>query len=316
MSDLETLRKRASEAYYIGEPFLTNEEYDALFGDSGPVGSGDQGEIPHFRPMWSLQKYYAEDGQEPPVKGNCVRSLKYDGAAVSLLYVDGVFTRALTRGDGEKGRPITDKMALLVPNQVKDLPGIVQITGEVVAWERVPNARNYASGALNLKDTKEFEGKVTEGGLKFMAYGVESSQGPLLDSYSKELQHLFLIGFETVLSIESNEYPSDGYVCRLDSNKAYYALGYTAKHPRGAYAEKTRDTPVETILRNVIWQTGKSGKVAPVGILEPVLIEDATISRVTLNNMDFINAMNLEIGCRVKVIRAGKIIPCIVGKAD
>jgi len=91
-------------------------------------------------------------------------------------------------------------------------------------------------------------------------------------------------------------------------------LGYTAHHPRGAYALKIREKGVETTLLDVVWQTGKSGKVTPVAILEPIEIDDAQISRATLNNMAYIESLNLEIGCQVEVIRAGKIIPCVIGR--
>jgi DNA ligase (NAD+) len=71
---------------------------------------------------------------------------------------------------------------------------------------------------------------------------------------------------------------------------------------------------VETTLLDVVWQVGKSGKVTPVAILDPIKIEDARITRATLNNMAYIKSLNLEIGCQVEVIRAGKIIPCVVSR--
>jgi DNA ligase (NAD+) len=93
-----------------------------------------------------------------------------------------------------------------------------------------------------------------------------------------------------------------------------YSLGYTAKHPRGAYAVKERGASVETRLLDVIWQTGKTGKVTPVAILEPVMIGDALVSRATLNNIAFIRALDIKIGDTVGVIRSGEIIPCITHK--
>jgi DNA ligase (NAD+) len=103
-------------------------------------------------------------------------------------------------------------------------------------------------------------------------------------------------------------------VFRVDSHKEFENLGSTSHHPRGAYALKTREKGVTTTLLDVVWQTGKSGKVTPVAILEPIEIDDAKISRATLNNMAYIESLNLEIGCKVSVIRAGKIIPCIIGR--
>ena len=309
------MRISASQAYYQGTAFLSNEEYDALFGEGGPVGSGEIGEFPHMRPMYSLQKYYVGEG-EPPLTGNLIETPKFDGSAVSLLYSDGVFIRALTRGDGDKGRPVTEKLVLLVPPTI-ECKETIQITGEVVASINTTNSRNFSNGALNLKNIEEFKDRMVEGSLVFAAYGLQFDNEELDNyNYSDDLFSLRSWGFHTVSSLDSTKYPTDGKVLRLQDNVEYKRLGFTAKHPRGAYAEKTRDTPEVTKLLDVIWQTGKSGKVTPVAVLSPIVIDDAVITRATLNNMAYIDALGLEIGCMVKVIRAGKIIPCIVGRAD
>jgi DNA ligase (NAD+) len=125
------------------------------------------------------------------------------------------------------------------------------------------------------------------------------------------------LGFNTVLEPElAKIYPSDGIVVRLNNNHQFEQLGYTSKHPRGAYARKERAQHVETKLLAVEWQVGKSGKVTPVAILEPVKIGDAVVSRATLNNPGFIEALDLRIGDTVAVARAGEIIPCILHKVD
>jgi DNA ligase (NAD+) len=123
-------------------------------------------------------------------------------------------------------------------------------------------------------------------------------------------------GFNVVTKGSWEEFPEDGRVFRVDDNETYKQLGYTSHHPKGAYALKTREEGIETTLIDVVWQTGKSGKVTPVALLEPIKIEDAMISRATLNNMAYIKSLNLEIGCRVKVIRAGKIIPRIIERVS
>ena len=89
-------------------------------------------------------------------------------------------------------------------------------------------------------------------------------------------------------------------------------MGYTSHHPRGAFALKEQQTGVESTLIKVEWQVGKSGVVSPVAILEPVKIGDATISRATLHNLDYIRELDLEIGCSVEIIRSGEIIPRVV----
>ncbi len=125
------------------------------------------------------------------------------------------------------------------------------------------------------------------------------------------------LGFNTVLEPElAKIYPSDGIVVRLNNNHQFEQLGYTSKHPRGAYARKVRAEHVETTLLDVEWQVGKSGKVTPIAILEPVYIGDALVSRATLNNPGFIEQLDLQLGDRVAVIRAGEIIPCILHKVE
>ena len=99
---------------------------------------------------------------------------------------------------------------------------------------------------------------------------------------------------------------------RVNLQKDYDDLGFTSKHPRGAYAIKNRTSGLGTILREVIWQTGKSGKVTPVAIFDPICIDGANISRATLNNPGFIKALDLDIGDMVYIERAGGIIPCVV----
>jgi DNA ligase (NAD+) len=108
----------------------------------------------------------------------------------------------------------------------------------------------------------------------------------------------------------------DGLVFRLKSNAKYDELGHTAKHPRGAFALKEQVAGVETTLLDVVWQLGKSGVVSPVAILDPVVVGDATVSRATLHNIEYIRDLNLEIGCKVEVIRSGEIIPRIVRRLD
>ena len=103
---------------------------------------------------------------------------------------------------------------------------------------------------------------------------------------------------------------------RVDNNAKYEEMGYTAHHPRGAFALKERPPGVVTRLLDVIWQVGKSGVVSPVAILEPVLIGEATVGRATLHNMRYINELNLEIGCIVEVIRSGEIIPRVVRRVE
>lgn len=312
---LENYLKQCDLAYFNGKPLIADDVYDRLKQVDEVVGYKDNREerIPHTFPMWSLQKVF--DGETTPPSWaeneSVVITPKLDGSAVSILYIDGVYTLALTRGDGKKGVPITDKMKYLVPSQIQTDEKILQITGEVVAPVEIPNARNYAAGSLNLKDIEEFKQRSLD--LVFVAYNAE----PLIhEKWSHRLLELGDKGFVTVLTVDKYNYPTDGTVWRLDNVEEFYNLGFTSHHPRGAFAHKVREEGVTTTLLDVEWNVGKSGAVTPVAILEPVVIDDANISRATLHNAGFIEALNLEIGCKVEVIRSGKIIPKIVRRVE
>ena len=301
--------EQASKAYYEGNPIISDDEYDALADQLGfeRVGYQVTDGIPHRYPMYSLQKCF--DIEDAPLRVQaCIETPKLDGAAISILYVDGKLALALTRGDGKIGRDITDKVATLVPNSV-DYIGAVQITGEVVAPSSIENARNYAAGSLNLKDLSEFKTR----DLTFVAY---DAHGLHFNSFEETLFSLAMQGFKVVTTFNHDNYPKDGLVYRLNDNHEYQKLGFTANHPRGAFALKEQQDGVVTTLLDVEWQVGKSGVVSPVAILDPVLIGDAMVSRATLHNIEYIQELRLELGCSVEVIRSGEIIPRIVRRVE
>lgn len=312
---LENYLKQCDMAYFNGKPLIADDVYDRLKKVDDYVGYQDDREerIPHTFPMWSLQKVFAGETTPPTWADDesVVITPKLDGSAVSILYVEGVYTMALTRGDGKKGVPITDKMKYLVPRQIQTDEKILQVTGEVVAPVEIPNARNYAAGSLNLKDIEEFKQRSLD--LVFVAYNAEPVTH---EKWSHRLLELGAKGFATVLTVDKYYYPTDGTVWRLDNVEEFYRLGFTSHHPRGAFAHKVRDQGVITTLLDVEWNVGKSGAVTPVAILETVVIDDANISRATLHNAGFIEALDLEIGCKVEVIRSGKIIPKIVRRVE
>lgn len=302
----------ASSKYYAGDPIISDEEFDKLAEYHGyeSVGTpviGDR--IAHAFPMWSLQKCY--DDEPLIILGGTVASTpKLDGAAVANYYVYGQHVLSLTRGDGKEGLDITANMRTLVPQEIPyGEVQLLQITGEVVAPKTIDNARNYAAGALSLKSVEEFKTR----DLRFIAYGVSPNQ---YDTWSEEMGKLHLTSniqtvFTTLPEI-LERYPQDGIVFRIDEYLQFYAAGYTAKHPRGAFALKERKGGVITKLLDVEWQVGRSGVVSPVAILEPVIIGEATVARATLHNIKYIQELDLELGCLVEVVRSGEIIPRVV----
>jgi len=315
MNKINQFLDSASKAYYAGSPIISDEQFDRLADSVGynAVGAKQhENKEKHLYQMYSLQKYYEDEGTKP-LEGirSIASSVKLDGAAISLLYVDGNLVRGLTRGDGVEGQLITDKLLAsnLVPHKIPHM-GVIQITGEIVAPINIENSRNYAAGSLNLKDVQEFKTRA----LSFFAYGVQPT---LADTFNEDMRLLQSFGFGVINEPNLDKiFPCDGIVFRVNDNKQFFDMGYTAKHPRGAYAKKERAAHVETKLLDVEWQVGKSGKVTPVAILEPVYIGDALVSRATLNNPGFIEMLDLRIGDTVAIIRSGEIIPCILHKVD
>ena len=304
---ISDLIRKASEEYYKGNPIMSDEVYDHLLSVTSieDVGYSDNSEkrFPHMYPMFSLRKIW--DGEDRPVWKSSFASPKFDGAACSILVADGKVQKILTRGDGKEGLDITRLMSTKLPTTFPT-KGIYQITGEVIAPKEIPNARNYAAGALNLKSVEEFKTR----DVRFVAYGIEPNP---TEDYTTDLDFIHTLGFDTVKTLSNpSDYPQDGVVVRMTQNNEFHDVGFTSHHPRGAYALKKRETGVVTTLLDVEWQVGKSGAVSPVAILEPVMVEDALVSRASLHNKAIIEALDLDIGCEVEVIRAGKIIPQII----
>ena len=294
---------------------MTDTEWDALYDGLEEIGYTPDSGVPHKYQMYSLQKTFDNEELENWLRvkheGQLVTCTpKLDGAAVSIMYRDGNLSSALTRGNGKIGLDILNKIQYLVPTKINYLKEI-QIDGEVVAPTSIPNARNYSAGALNLKDPLEFKARCNE--LRFVAYDMRPY---FIESWVAVLQMVESFGISTVYSIDASLYPQDGRVFRLDDTKYWSEQGFTAHHPRGSLAFKEQKDGVITTLKDVEWQTGKSGVVTPVAILEPVMIGDALVQRATLHNMAHIEQLGLEIGCKVEVIRSGEIIPRIVRRVE
>ena len=322
--DLKEYLETAKAAYYKGDPFLSDAQYDELellYRGDLPVGAPG-GRVDHIFRMYSLQKVYDIDDSPLSEFTKTVETPKLDGAAIALRYLKGTLHSVVTRGNGEQGEDISHLFQVIhpemrIPKKIKKIGlskdnatnGFHQITGEIVAPKRIKNARNYAAGALSLKDPREFYFKE----LEFFAYDLQQSP---FETYTGTLFYLRDIGFNTPKTHDASHLPMDGIVCRVESNERYHKLGYTNKHPRGAFALKERTDGIETVILDVVWQTGKTGKVTPVAILKPIDIDGATVSRATLNNPGFIQALGVKIGDAVMVERAGGIIPRIIRKAE
>jgi DNA ligase (NAD+) len=315
---INDLLDKASKEYYAGKPFMSDAAFDRLAEVSGynKIGTDAVKGIPHFYRMYSLQKVHFGEESSAPYLKDPYQTPKLDGAAISLLYIcnpgENTFAliQILTRGDGIKGQDVTDKLRHLVPSTVifQYPAAVIQINAEVVAPASVENSRNYAAGALNLKSVEEVKTRDIE----IVAHDCQPN---LCDTYYDTLGALWHAGFKTVKG-NCSKFPTDGFVIRENNYDTFTAAGYTSKHPRAAYALKPKPTAVTTKLIDVEWQVGRTGVVSPVAILEPVSVGDAMVSRATLHNIEYIRALNLELGCTVELIRSGEIIPRIIGRVD
>lgn len=321
MSRLKDYLETCKQQYYKGDPIISDNQFDALeelCAEDLDVGT-NRGRVKHWFRMYSLQKIYTDESMPHNLR-EYQETPKLDGASLSIRYINGTIDTVVTRGDGHYGEDVTH---LFSPNvlekvgipwelsiDVMRVEGIVQITGEICAKSDIRNARNYAAGALNLKNSHDFKSKEVE----FFAYDMQGQPPKIL--YLSTLIYLEQLCFNTVRSRKVIEYPQDGTVYRIIHNDAYEKLGFTNKHPRGAFALKERSKGVKTILLRVDWETGKSGKVTPVAILDAVDIDGAVVSKATLNNPGFIESLDLHIGDAVMVERAGGIIPRIIKKAE
>ena len=297
----------ASRRYYEGDPLISDFEFDFLaeLHNYTSVGYIPTDAYPHAYRMYSLQKLKPED--LPSDVSEWVESSKFDGAAVSILYVNGELQLALTRGDGIQGKDITENIKWLVPTFINH-PGVTQVTGEVVTHKKIKNARNYAAGALGLKDSMEFADRE----LTFIAYDLFTNATPY-STWTIAMEYLAGQGLETAYTIKNADiYPQDGVVWRLNSYEKFEEMGHTSKHPRAAFAIKEADKGYITTLNNVTWQLGKSGVVSPVAHFDTVEIGGARVTKATLHNKKYLMDLDLQLGCKIEVIRSGEIIPRVV----
>ena len=236
MNRIEAYLNKCARAYYAGDPIISDEVFDRLAESVGynKVGAKQHEHIEkHFFKLYSLQKFYEDEGKESPLRGykHIDMSPKLDGAAISVLYIDGELARVLTRGDGVEGTVVTDKFidSAFIPKTIP-LEGAVQIVGEICAPKYIENARNFAAGSLNLNDSNEFKTRP----LTFFAYGIQPNQCGM---FHQDMVRLKGWGFNTIKDQDiQHVYPCDGMVYRLDNYSEFYAAGYTSKHPQGAYA--------------------------------------------------------------------------------
>ncbi len=270
---------------------------------------------------------------------------KVDGISVSLSYVNGELERAVTRGDGRKGDVITRQVRELgtVPRKLRGLSrGELEVRGELY-WplaefaafnetlERpLINPRNGCAGMMKRKDPAGLE----KTGIRSFFYQVPWSDGVALPATQTELlQWLAELGADVYLSeifqTDSDQaalaycdayqerrgtlnYDIDGMVIKVDELSLYDRIGATGHHPNWGIAYKFPPERKATTLLDIEVSVGKSGKLTPVAILEPVFVSGTTVSRASLHNFVELERKDVRVGDRVWVEKAGEIIPQVV----
>lgn len=273
--------------------------------------------------------------------------LKFDGTAICLTYRNGRLFRALTRGDGVVGDDVTANVRRIsnIPYRLEGSgwPEEFEIRGEILmpyeSFDRLnkerldnedqpfANPRNAASGSLKLQDPDE----VSRRGLMCTLYHIPA-QSVTFATHSAALDAAASWGLpvsdkrriahgideiEDYIRYWDTErkflpYATDGIVIKINELDYQNALGYTAKSPRWAVAFKFQAEEALTRLVSIDYQVGRTGAVTPVANLEPVQLAGTIVKRATLNNEDFMSAMDIRVGDWVKVIKGGEIIPKII----
>ncbi|MFA5481252.1 MAG: NAD-dependent DNA ligase LigA, partial [Bacilli bacterium] len=271
--------------------------------------------------------------------------MKIDGLAISLDYQDGKLNYALTRGDGAVGENITHNVMTIrsVPVRIDESRSI-EVRGEVFMPKAsleelnaqrkakgeplLANARNAAAGSIRQLDSKIALSRKLDG---YWYYFVNAHELGF-KKHSDALDYLDKLGFKTnkerrlckdieqVIAFvdeyhdkrNSLAYDIDGIVIKVDNLDYYAELGYTAKTPRWAIAYKFPPEEVTTRLIDIVFTVGRTGKITPNAVLEPVRVAGSLVQRATLHNEDFIYEKKLKIGDFVTLRKAGDVIPEVV----
>ncbi|MGM9810399.1 MAG: NAD-dependent DNA ligase LigA [Paludibacteraceae bacterium] len=324
--------------------------------DLSPKQSGKWEQVAHRYPMLSLANTYSREEvadwlHKLPEGVEIVCELKFDGLSISLWYEHGTLTKAVTRGDGQKGDNVVENIKTIasIPWHVEgaDVPERFEMRGEVLLpwanFERLnqeranqeealfANPRNAASGTLKLQDTRE----VARRGLDAYLYYMLGENLPAKTHFDR-LQTARRWGFQISEHIRvcrtldevmayiaywdsaRKDLPiaTDGIVLKVNDLAQQEELGFTAKTPRWAIAYKFPAEKQKTLLREITYQVGRTGVVTPVANLEPVHLSGTIVQRATLHNEDFIRSLHIRPGDMVFVEKGGEIIPKITGKAE
>lgn len=380
---LQLLKQRIAEYdyhyYVLDAPLVSDSEYDGLYRElirleqqhpelitpdspSQRVGGEALGafdSVQHRQAMLSLNNVFSEDelaafdrrvreGADAAVIEYAVEP-KFDGLAITLTYVNGVFVQGATRGDGYTGENVTHNLKTIraIPARltVAQPPALLEVRGEVLMLKKdfeklnqqqaatggklFANPRNAAAGSLRQLDS----GITAKRPLHFFAYGLGASEGiPALHSHAEAMQYLSdlrfpvsqlravkcglegLLGYYAEIGRQRAQLPFDidGVVYKVNRFELQQALGYVSRAPRWAVAHKFPAEEAITIVEDITVQVGRTGAITPVARLRPVFVGGVTVTNATLHNEDELRRKDIHIGDTVVVRRAGDVIPEVV----
>ncbi len=361
--------------YHVKDaPTIADAEYDALFAELvnleiahpeyatpdsptqrvGAKALEEFSEVTHRMPMLSLNNAFT-DADIAAFDKRCRDGLdaaeieyacepKFDGLAISLTYLNGVFTQGATRGDGAVGEDVTQNLKTIrsIPLKIENAPPLLEVRGEVLMQKKdftklnatqaakgektFVNPRNAAAGALRQLDSALTATRP----LSFFAYGIGATdQFAVPATHSQMMDTLEAMRFPVspvravVRGVDGLRgyysrlgdkrvalpYDIDGVVYKVNSLAQQQNLGFVSRAPRFAIAHKFPAEEATTVLLGIDVQVGRTGAITPVARLHPVFVGGTTVSNATLHNEDEIRRKDLMIGDTVIVRRAGDVIP-------
>lgn len=362
--------------YYVhARPEITDAAYDSLYAELEELerrypqwGNADSPtqrvggaplkaflQVRHHPPMQSLDKTYDRadliafddflQKQITDTSWDYIVEPKVDGLSLSLIYTNGILTRAATRGNGEVGDDITANVRTIrtIPLTIQTDAPLIEIRGEIymsrtgfaelnrreeeAGHEPFANPRNAAAGSIKLLDPRQ----VARRPLDALLYASGALKGIAFDTHSEMMRTFSAWGFkiapwsklclsmtDVMVALDELEalrhafdFEMDGAVIKVNQRNLYAALGATAHAPRFARAYKYAPEHVQTKLLDITIQVGRTGVLTPVAELQPVFLAGSTIARATLHNADYIQAKDIRIGDTIWLAKAGDVIPAI-----
>lgn len=337
--------------YYQGKAKISDENYDQLelelkkISPQSPVlqmvgaTPRQSQKIKHDKKMLSLEKTYDEEKLKSWMRQEVVVStFKHDGSACSLIYVDGILSIAKTRGDGQYGENILNKVLYInnIPKRIQ-LNGTVEVRGEIYCTENdfidlskqmeknkleTPTSlRNIVAGILARKDFSQLSKFLTFTSFEIIMPKLVATEE---EKYKKLKELKFDLPQYAVCKnwlqlknqiikcqqfFSSGDYLVDGLVITYNDCKLAEELGETSHHPKHKIAFKFQGESKTTKILEIEWNISRNGRCTPVAIIDPVELSGALVSRVTLHHYGIVEAFKLMPGVEIEIVRSGEVIP-------